>query len=249
MTDDDKPQAGDGADEGPITPEVVRRGASARKRRVGGQAAGDGPAPDDSAAPTPRPVRGRATGTMFRMACLLLVGLGVLEVFLGATRVSDPAGARCDAARFSIDGANDDDEDFNDVDLPEGVEDADDDDLDCEDAIALAADIPEDEDEEADGVYPGESTFRTQGLVIAGLGLAHGLAGFFTLRTRKRVVRNFALATAAVAIFLPLLGIVSLALTLFVVFGLAFSADAKAMFPPDPNRPGLFRPRPPRPAA
>jgi hypothetical protein len=238
-TDDDTP-----GDEGPITPEVVRRGASSRKRRVGQP--DDGPAPDDSPSPVPgRPVRGQATGRMFRTACLLLIGIGVIEVFLGATRVTDPEAARCTSARFDIDAANDDDEDFNDVDLPEGVEDADDDDLDCDEAVDLAAGIPDDEDEPADGEFPEASTFRTQGIVLAVLGLAHGLAAFFTLRTRSRAVRNFALVTAAAGIFLPILGIVSLLGMLFVVYGLAFSADAKVLFPRPAGAPSLFRPRPP----
>lgn len=237
MTDDTTP--GDAAgDDGPITPEVVRRGASSRKRRVGPGA--DGPAPIP-----PRGVRGQATGRIFRMGCIFLVGLGVMEVFIGATRAADPDAARCQAARFDIDAANDDDEDFNDVDLPEGIDDAEDDDLECNEAISLAGDIPPEEDEAADGSFTAASTFRTQGLVLAGLGLAHALAAFFTLRTRARPVRNVALVTAAAGIFLPILGIISLAGMIFVVFALAFSADAKALFPPDPSRPSLFRPRPP----
>lgn len=230
-------------DEGPITPEVVRRGASNRKRRVGPT---DGPAPDDGPAPRPgrRPAR-EATGRIFRTACILLVGIGVIEVFLGATRVADPDAARCTAARFDLDAAIDDDDDFNDVDLPEGIDDPDDDDLGCAEAIALAGDIPAEEDEPADGTFPAADTFRTQGIVLTSLGLAHALASFFTLRTRKRVVRNVALATAAAGIFLPILGIVSLLVMVFVVYALAFSADAKVLFPRDPGVPSLFRPRPP----
>lgn len=239
MTEDAKPTDGD--DEGPITPEVVRRGAAGRKRRTGPGA--DGPAPDDEPVPTPgRPVR-RSTGRIFRMGCLLLVGVGVVEVVIGATRVADPEAARCTAARFDLDAALDDEEDFNDVELPAGDEEADD--LDCADAVALAAEIPTDEDEAADGIYPDAGTFRNQGIVLAVLGLAHGLTGFFTLRTRQRRIRNAALVTAAVGIFIPILGIVSLAGMIFVAYALAFSADAKALFPPDPNRPSLLQRRPP----
>lgn len=232
----DKPTDDAGDDEGPITPEVVRkgRGAAARKRKVGDPV----PVPD---APTADGPAGRATGTIFRMGCIMLVALGALELFVASQLVLDPDQARCSAARFRIDGANDDDEDFNDVDLPEGVDDVDD--LPCGDAIELAGGIPADEDDEPDGTFPEASTFRTQGLFITGLGLAHGVAGFLTLRTRRRPFRTAALVSAALGILLPVLGLISLLLLAFVVFALAFSADAKAIFG---SGPGFLRPRAPR---
>lgn len=238
-------------DDEPITPEVVdggdgtpRRGASSRKRRVNPGGASDGPAPDE-AAPTPPMFgrRGTPTGTMFRTACILLVGFAVLELVLAGQRITDPEAAQCAAARFDIDEANDDDEDFNDVELPDDAEEADD--VACDDAVALAGNIPEDEDEEADGEYLAASAFRTQGIIVGVLGLLHGLGGFFTLRTKQRRIRNLTLAAAAFGILFPLLGIISSIGMIFVVYGLAFSADARHLFPPDPNRPGLFRPRPP----
>lgn len=243
MTDhptDGQPEGDPGEGEGPIKPEVVRRGAAARKRRMGVE----GAVPGDAPAPVPgdaRPGARRATGTLFRIACMLLTVVGALELFLGAQLVMDPDDARCTAARFRIDDANEDDESFNDVDLPEGAADADE--LGCEQAIAAAGDIPDDEDEPADGEFAAASSFRTQGMVVGALGLAHGVSGFLTLRTRNRRWRTAALVFVAIGLFLPVLGIVSLVVMAFVVFALVFSNDAKAIF----GQPGgLFRPRVPR---
>lgn len=244
MSTDDQPD-----DEGPITPEVVRRRANARKRRVvPGEDPVDGPAPDD-AAPIPGVrTRGVATGRTFRLACFVMVGLGLLELFLSVPTLLDPAKTRCDRAQFEIDAANDDDEDFNDVTLPEGVEEADD--LSCADAISLAGQIPADEDDEPDGSYISESAFVTQGAIFGVLGIAHGVVGFFLFRTKKKVLRNVALVLTALAV-LPLaaLGILGLAVILLIVYGLGFSADAKALFPRNPDMPSMFGPRSRRPAS
>jgi hypothetical protein len=235
----DKPTDDTGDDEGPIKPEVVGsgRGAAARKRRPGGEPV---PVPGDAAGDVTEDVPPRRGGTIFRMGCILLVALGVMELFIASQLVLDPDEARCSAARFRIDAANDDDEDFNDVDLPEGIDDVDD--LECVDAIALAGDIPSDEDDEPDGTFPEASSFRTQGLVVGALGLAHGITGFLTLRTRRRAFRTTALIFAAAGILLPVLGIISLLLLAFVVFALAFSRDAKELFG---GGSGFFRPRVP----
>jgi len=255
----------------PITPEVIdgggsgatgptgRRGAAARKRRPGaaggdvgdlsdlsgGSGSGSGSG-DDGPVPPGRPVR-PATGRFFRAGCLVLAALGVIELFFAAQLVLDPDDARCTAAKFEIDEANDpdDDETFDDVDLPEGEEDADD--LECEQAIVLAGDIPDDEDEPADGEFTEASTFRTQGIIIAVLGLGHSLSGFFTLRTRAKKIRTAALVFTALGLFLPILGIFSVVALVFIIYALVFSADAKAIFGPvGSGGGGLFRPRPPR---
>ena len=176
------------------------------------------------------------------MGCLLLTGLGVIELFFASQLVFDPDGARCTAARYEIEQANDDDESFNDVDLPEGIEDPGD--IECDEAIALAGDIPDDEDEPADGTFTEASTFRTQGFLVTVLGLGHGLSGFFTLRTRKRRVRTVALVFIAFGLLLPVLGIITMIAFAFIIFALVFSADAKAIFG-DVGRGGFLRPRVP----
>jgi hypothetical protein len=232
--------------DGPITPEVVKgRGAAARKRRGGeptdGDAAdlgdlsgaGDARGPDDAApAGTGRP------GTMVRIGCMVLVALGLMQVFLGGQWALDPDAARCTSARLAIDTANDDDEDFNDVTVPDDVDEVED--LDCDQAIELAGAIPDEEDEEADGEFTGASTFLTQGIGIAVIGLAQAVSGLLVLRTRKRLFRNIALGAAAAGILLPVLGIVSLLALAFAVFGLAFSRDAKAIW----GGGSFLRPRP-----
>lgn len=165
MTPTDPPGDDPTADDGPITPEVVdgggpssgnRRGAAARKRRGGpagagaggfgggGGGAGDVPVPDAPAV--------MGSGFVFRAGCILLAGFGALVLFLAAPQVADPAGTRCTAARSLIEDTIDNDDDWDDIDLPEGVTDGDDvDDLDCEEAIALADTVPVDEDDSTCG--------------------------------------------------------------------------------------------------
>ena len=229
-TDDSSGDRSD--DDAPIEPEVVRRrGAAARKRRPG----------DVPPVPSHEPEPGRsvgAAGSVFRIGCILLTTLGVLEVFVASQLVLDPDGARCTAAQFAVDAANDDDEDFNDVTLPDDAEDAGD--IACDDAIALAAAIPSDEGEEADGTFPAASSFSTQGLIISGLGIGHAVTGFLTLRTRRKPFRTAALVFIAFGLFLPALGIISLVILAFAVYALLFSADAKAIFG---GGSGFLRPR------
>jgi hypothetical protein len=86
-----------------------------------------------------------------------------------------------------------------------------------------------------------------QGIIVTVLGLGHGLSGFFTLRTRKRLARTIALVFIGVGLLFPVLGIISMLALAFVVFALVFSADARAIFG-DRGRGGLLRPRvPPAP--
>lgn len=244
MTDPHDPEDGDA----PITPEVVKpRGAASRKRRSGEpggapgdpadlgdlSGSGDGAAPAGAGA-----AEGGRPGTMVRLGAMILVALGLMQLFLGGQWALDPDAARCTSARLAIDAAADDDEEFNDVELPDGVDDVED--LECDQAIALASAIPDEEGEEPDGDFPGASQFRTQGIGIAVLGVAQGITGLLVLRTRKRLFRNIALGTAAAGIMLPVLGIVSLLALAFVVFALAFSRDAKAIW----GGGGFLRPRP-----
>jgi hypothetical protein len=238
----DKPTDGPtdepGGDEGPITPEVVRgRGAAARKRRP----AGEPPEPEHvPGAADASPSGGRYA--IFHLGCMAITLLGVLELAIATPLVLDPEQARCTAARFRIDQAIDDDEDFNDVALPEGAEEADD--VECADAIELAGQVPDDEDEEPEGTFPEESAFRTQGLIVSALGLAHGVVGFLTLRTRSRAWRTGALGLAALGLLFPVLAIISMVLVAFVVYALAFSRDSKELFGVGG---GFLRPRMPRP--
>ena len=242
MTDQHEPDgAGDG--DGPITPEVVRpRGAAGRKRKAGEPADEGRPGgPVDDLGGSAPSTGGRA-GTMVRIAAMLLIALGLMQLFLAGQWVLDPEGARCTAARIAIDAANEDDEDFNDVALPDDVDEVGD--LPCAEAIAAAGAIPDDEDDEPEGEFTAASTFRLQGLGIGVIGIAQGVAGFLVLRTQKRVARNVALGAAAAGILLPVLGVISLVALAFVVFALGFSKDAKAIW----GGGSFMRPRPSREA-
>lgn len=238
MTD----QHDDGASDEPITPEVVRpRGAAGRKRRGDETPLPPDEHPDGAGGPlgaTGDAVGPGRPGLMVRLGCMLLIALGLMQLFLSSQWALDPEGARCTQARFAIDAANDDDEDFNDVALPDDIDDVDD--LPCDQAIVLAANIPDEEGEEPDGSFPSASQFRTQGIGITVLGLAQATTGLLVLRTRKRGFRIAALVTAALGIVLPVLGIISLAVLAFVVFALGFSRDAKAIW----GGGGFLRPRP-----
>ena len=242
MTDQHDPDDVDG----PITPEVVKgRGAAARKRRGGEPTDGDAADLGDLSGSRRREGarRRRAGGNRAPgdHGPDRLHGAGGPRPHAGVPR--RPVGPRprrrgCTSARLAIDTANDDDEDFNDVSLPDDVDEVDD--LDCDQAIELAGAIPDEEDEEADGEFTGASTFRTQGIGIAVIGLAQAVSGLLVLRTRKRLFRNIALGAAAAGILLPVLGIVSLLALAFAVFGLAFSRDAKAIW----GGGSFLRPRP-----
>ncbi len=253
---DDDEQAGTG-------PSGGRRGAKARKRRV----SPTDPAPTDEGVdelddtvdddiddidegaenadgeevPSPgRPGR-RSTGGMFRAGCLVLTAFGVLLLIQVGPAVLDPEAAQCEGARAAIDTANDDDEDFNDVEL----DDRDVDDLECAEAVTLAGGIPADEDDEPDGEFVKASTIRTQSLILSALSIGLGVSGFLTLRTKARRARTFALVSCVV---LLLLGPIGLIAGMFAVYALVFSADARAIFGEPRGLGGMMRPRPPRAA-
>jgi hypothetical protein len=244
-------------DQGPITPEVVRpkRGAAGRKRKatlgepipaasVDADADADGDPATGTDGGTPPGTR-RSTGTMFRAGCLLLVALGVLQLLtVGVPYTFSTDSVRCTGARGAIDAANDDDDDFNDVDLPEGVEDADD--VPCDEAIELAGNIPEDEDDEPSGEFISEQFIRTQGIIILIVSVVAAATGVVLLRTRDRRVRIVAFVCCALGILFPLLGFAALLGYGFVVFAIGFSNDARTIFG---QGTGFLRPRPRRPAA
>jgi hypothetical protein len=187
----------------------------------------------------------RATGTIFRAGCLLLVALGVIQiVMIGFPYMFSSDSVRCTGARNTIEAANDDDDDFNDVSLPEGVDEVDD--IPCDEAVELAANIPEEEDEEPSGEFISAGAIRNQGIAFTAVSLAMVATGIILLRTRDRRARIAALVLCALGILVPLLQLISLVGFAFVVFALAFSSDAKAIFG---QGFGFFRPRPPRPAA
>jgi hypothetical protein len=223
----DKPTDDPGDDEGPITPEVVRRGrgAAARKRPREGD-----PVPVPDPAPVEAPVRRRS---MFRIGCIALAALGLMLVVQGGFQVANPESTQCLNARSAL--LQDADDQLEDEELDDRRDEIDD--LGCDDAIAEA-------DALEDYSPPTDSAVRTLGAVIIIVGLVQIAAGLMTARTQSRTWRTVAVATAVPTIVLALLSanILLLALGGFVLFALMFSQDAKALFG---GGSGFLRPRVP----
>jgi hypothetical protein len=178
------------------------------------------PEPDPSA-----PSTGRPAGRLVRLGCIVLGVLGALGVALGATTASDPEGGRCTQARSVLE---DEDvvEDGGDVGCDEAVE----------QATALAA-----ADEDVDEIAT-ESTIRTFGLIVAGIGVLQLVGAVLTLRTRTKPARLVALVGAGLGIVFSPLGLLGIPILGFVVYALSFSGDARTVFG-DPSGLRAFRPR------
>lgn len=160
-------------------------------------------------------------------ACIGLTLMGVLLFSASVPRIVDPEQWACTVSRAAIDDANDDDDDWNDVDLG-GAESADD--LDCDEAVTLASSIPTDEDGDDTLAVPSPSATRNFGLVAGLLGLLQVVSGVGTAMTWKRVFRRMAITAALVALIAPVLGFLTLPLIAFVVWALTFSATAKGIW-------------------
>ncbi len=193
------------------------------------------PPPDDDLAPdepAPEPpTRGRRpgqVGRLVRIGCIALGVLGALGIALGASTASNPEDARCTQARSILEDDGD-------------VEDADE--IECDDAVAQALTLGEEDDEASS--LSSESTIRTFGLVLAGIGVVQLLGAMLTMRTRAKGPRLLALIGTGIGIVFSPLGLIGVPLFGFVVYAIFFSADARAVFG-EPGGPKLFRPRPPR---
>jgi hypothetical protein len=160
-------------------------------------------------------------------ACIGLTLMGVLLFSASVPRVIDPEQWQCTVSRAAIDDANDDDEPWNDVDL-DGAESADD--LECEQAVALASSIPTEEDGDDTLAVPSPSATRNFGLVAGLLGLLQVVSGVGTAMTWSRVFRRMAITSALVALIAPVLGFLTLPLIAFVVWALTFSGTAKGIW-------------------
>lgn len=129
--------------------------------------------------------------------------------------------------------------------LPRGIDDADD--IPCDETGELAAAIDGFEATPPSGTFDSEGFFRNSAILILAIALGQALAGFFLLRTRARRVRTIALSLTAIGVLILAGNIITLVLLVFTVYALAFSADARAIFPPNPGGGGFLRPRFPQP--
>jgi hypothetical protein len=169
-----------------------------------------------------------AVPSVIRGGCLALALTGVVSLFLTVPTIVNPGGIRCTIARSVIEDANDDGEDFNDVDT--GGREVDD--LGCDEAIALAEGIRRDEDSDRTVSIPGESLIRNRGFMSALVGIGQIVSGFMTLGTLQRRYRTAALIFSLLGVVVPVLGLVTVALLGFVVYAIGFSAAARELWPP-----------------
>ena len=194
--------------------------------------AGDPPGGERRARPAPGDeARGGRPPSLLRSivgaGAVVLVAGGLLLFSLAIPLLVDSDGVRCELARSAVEDANEDDDDWNDVELDEGQEAGD---LPCEDAVALAETIPAEEDSDDTLSVPSESDVRTQGIISVVIGLGQAATGGWVLATGRRVARNVALVFTVTAILVPVFGILSLVMVAFVGYALAFSATSKDLW-------------------
>lgn len=183
----------------------------------------DDPDSDPEAVAAPR--RGR-WGNAVGAGSVALITVGILLIAAHVPVVQDPDGWLCSGARGAIERANDDDEDYNDVDLGDAGSV---DDLDCDEALALAGTIRVDADSDDTLSITSSSAARTIGIVGVLIGLVLVAGGVGTVSTHNRWFRRAGLIGAVVA--LPFVGLlIGPLLVGFVIWSLYFSARARAIW-------------------
>jgi hypothetical protein len=180
-----------------------------------GEEPGDGPVPRGPVAP------------VVRAGCSVLMIVGILSTIVAMGPLFAPKSTQCSISRSWIEDANDDKKTYNDVDT-KGVKP---DDLECEEAARLADRIPVNKKKTRTISVPTETALRVQGALAGLVGVGEAVAGFVTLRTLSRRARTTALVFAAMGILLRILGILSMAAMLFVLYALGFSAASRVLWP------------------
>ncbi|QGG94616.1 hypothetical protein [Actinomarinicola tropica] len=186
------------------------------------------------------PTRARAVAGPPKLASIVGAGAavlllnGLLFTLVALPPSLDIDAARCTTARTEIEAANDNDEDYDDVQLD--VDDVDD--LACDDAVALAEQIPlEDpadveEGDEVDTVWiPSTGELRFQLTAILAFGFAQVTGGVLVLVRGRRWMRNVSVAAAALGLVFPVFGLASMVAAAFVVYALVFSRQSKELWP------------------
>jgi hypothetical protein len=169
-------------------------------------------------------------GRTVRIGLIILGILGLFAVILGGVTAANPEDGVCASARAELEDAND--EEGSELPSDDEV-----DDLDCDDAIALAGEL-----EDVD--LPTESTYRTSGTLGVVVGTLQLVGAVWTLRTLAKRARLVALVGTGLGIIIlgTLLFPLGIIMFGYVVYAILFSADARAIFG-DPGGPRLFRPR------
>ena len=185
---------------------------------------------DDDRAPGRRDGR-PAVPSVIRGGCLALAMTGVASLFLTVPAILNPDGVRCTIARNFIEDANDDGEEFNDVDT--GGREADD--LSCDEAVSMADGIRRDKDSDRTASVPGASLIRNRGFMSALVGIGQIFTGFMTLGTLQRRYRTAALVFSLLGVVVPVLGLLTVAVLGFVVYAIGFSTTARELWPPKPR--------------
>lgn len=170
---------------------------------------------------------------IIRAGCYALTALGLMSLLLSLPSLFDAGGVRCTIARSIIEDANGDDAEFNDVDTG-GEEPGD---LSCDRAEPLAEAIPLEEGEPETHSVPSEGAIRARGGLSLVVSSGQAAAGLFTLRTLARGARTAALVFAAAGIVVPVLGLVTVAVLVFVVYALAFGQASREVWPRAERRP------------
>ena len=154
--------------------------------------------------------------------------IGFVSVMFSLPVMLNAASARCQLSRSFIDQANTDKKDWNNVDT--GGQKAKD--VPCPDAVRLAQQIPDNEKRTKKIIVPSESVLGTRNTVAAVIGAGQAASGFYLIRSLSRWSRNAAIAFSAVAgTLLPVLGILSLGVFVFVVYALALSPVSREIWP------------------
>ncbi len=165
--------------------------------------------------------------TVVRIACVALLLIGFGSVLISLPSLAKPQSARCTLARARIDDANTDRKPWNNVETGgRKVKD-----IPCADAVGLVTRIRLDEKGTRTASVPSEEAVRTQAGLTVVLGLGQGISAALLARTLRRPARNAAIAFAVFGVALPVLGVISLAAAVFVVYALLLSPAARQLWP------------------
>jgi len=164
--------------------------------------------------------------TVIRVACIVLLVVGLGSVLISLPALADPAGARCHLARARIDAANTDTKAWNNVDT--GGRKAKD--LPCADAVRLAGQVRLSEKGTRHASVPSETAVRVQWTLAILIGLGQAISGWLVARRLSRPARNAAVAFSAFGLVLPVLGVISFGVAIFVLYALVVSRDAKQLW-------------------